>query len=408
MSTSSDLIQHLLDGELDPTLELGLFAELASSAELRNELKQQLAIRSTVQHDRIALVPPAALTNAVFSGLGFAAPLAGAAAGAAGGGLIASWLSKLGLPLITAAAAAGITWVSAQQPSDARVVTGDTQVATRTEEAAAPLTQTAPADNPTLQRGDANLRSAADQRTIAALQRENARLRDALSDAEARVPVQNLEATQMPSTSAVAQDAGTMSTPAVSSIMLTNDVRLTRDNGRQPFGLSPLVETKPTWQSYPFDMFQVRGFSTTPLTNVSVTPQSMWYDNLSVSFVKHLTEHHSLGIEIGNETFAQVFEGNRNGQLIRYEQQPSALWAGIFYRYQTSPISNNFIPFGQVLAGGTKYGPIGRATVGVQYAPAGPLSFLLGLEGAMLAYKFQDTWYTSSKIGLTYGVAVRF
>lgn len=405
MSTPNDLIQHLLDGELDPALEPGLFAELASSADLRNELKQQLAIRSTVQHDRIALVPPAALTNAVFSGLGFAAPLAGAAAGAAGGGMIASWLTKLGLPLITAAAAAGITWVTAQQPTDARVVTGATQVATRTEEAPAstpvPTPASIPADSPTLQRGDGD--------AIAALQRENARLRDALADAEARVPVQNLEAPSMPlATSAAPEDGGTFSSPTVSSIMLSNDVRLTRDDGRRPFGMTPLVETKSAWQRYPSYLIQARGFSTTSLTDVSVAPQSSGYDNVSLSAFYQLNDNHSLGLEVGRETFAQVFEGDRNGQLIRYEQQPSALWAGLFYRYQTSPISNNFIPFGQVLLGGTTYGPIGRATVGMQYAPAGPLSFLFGVEGAMLAYRFQGSLFTSSKIGLTYGVAVRF
>ena len=85
MSTSNDQILELLDGELDPMVEPTLFAELASNTDLRTEFKQQLAIRTAVQEDRMALLPPAALTSAVFAGLGFAAPIAGAAAGAVGG-----------------------------------------------------------------------------------------------------------------------------------------------------------------------------------------------------------------------------------------------------------------------------------------------------------------------------------
>jgi hypothetical protein len=40
MSTSHDQILELLDGELDPMVEPTLFAELASSSDLRNEFKQ--------------------------------------------------------------------------------------------------------------------------------------------------------------------------------------------------------------------------------------------------------------------------------------------------------------------------------------------------------------------------------
>jgi hypothetical protein len=42
------------------------------------------------------------------------------------------------------------------------------------------------------------------------------------------------------------------------------------------------------------------------------------------------------------------------------------------------------------------------------YAPAGPLTFLVGVEGATMAYEFQNTWFTSTNLGFTYGVAVRF
>ncbi|MBK7033684.1 MAG: hypothetical protein IPH49_10560 [Ignavibacteria bacterium] len=110
MSTHQEWIHNLLDGELDSMNESALFGELAVNSDLRTDFKQQLAIRSAVHDDRVGLVPPVALTSSVFSGLGFAAPLAGAAAGAAGGGLLLQWLTRLGLPILSSIAAVGITF----------------------------------------------------------------------------------------------------------------------------------------------------------------------------------------------------------------------------------------------------------------------------------------------------------
>ena len=98
MSPHQDWIHNLLDGELDSMNESALFGEFAVNADLRTEFKQQLAIRSAVHQDRVGLVPPIALTNTLFGGLGFAAPLAGAAAGVVSGGLLIQWLTRLGLP----------------------------------------------------------------------------------------------------------------------------------------------------------------------------------------------------------------------------------------------------------------------------------------------------------------------
>ncbi len=145
------------------------------------------------------------------------------------------------------------------------------------------------------------------------------------------------------------------------------------------------------------------------MTDVSVPAQTAWYDNMSIGLLYQLSDRNTVGLEFGNESFAMAFEGERNGQVIRYEQQPLSAWAGITYR-QTLPTigSTAFAPFGQVLLGGSKYGPLGRLTAGIVYAPSGPLSFIFGLEGSTMAYQFQDSWFGTSKIGLTYGVAVRF
>lgn len=405
----NDHILELLDGELDPMVEPSLYAELASNADLRTEFRQQLAIRTAVQQDRAKLIPPAALTGAVFAGLGFATPIAGAAAGAVGGSAAVSWITKLGLPMLTAAAAAGMTWMATQQTNDARLPARETPpaVAQRAQPATPP--DAPAATGLTVLRSTAvQLDRVADQaaearRALAAAERENERLRAALASAEQRIPPQNLES---PAPMMLAENP--TSAPLASALTLVNDVHLVRSSDQRPINTTTYRESELSWQQYPAFMVQARGISSSPLATVSVPAQSSWLDNAGLSMLYQLSDHHGVGIEFGSETFAQVFEGVRNGQRIRYEQQPSASWAGIFYRYQHRPIAEGFLPFAQVFAGGSRFGPIGRATVGMSYAPAGPLTFLVGVEGAMMAYQFQDAWFTSTNLGLTYGVAVRF
>ena len=92
MQQFSEHIDQLLDGELDPMLEQALYAELATNADLRTEMRDQIALKAAVKDDRMALVPPAALTSSVFSTLGLATGMA--TAGAVGGSVAWQWLTR--------------------------------------------------------------------------------------------------------------------------------------------------------------------------------------------------------------------------------------------------------------------------------------------------------------------------
>lgn len=165
----------------------------------------------------------------------------------------------------------------------------------------------------------------------------------------------------------------------------------------------------PEYQDYPSFLVQFRGQATSGLTQVNVAKQTSLMENANLAFLYQFSRQHIIGVELGNESFPMSFDGMRNGQLIRYEQQPVSTWAGITYRYSFAPIGNSsFTPFAQGLLGGSQFGPLGRLTGGLQYSPAGPLTFMLGIEGTSMAYTYQDKWYTSNKLGLTYGMAIRF
>ncbi|MBL0323006.1 MAG: hypothetical protein IPP80_11670 [Ignavibacteria bacterium] len=410
MSTHQEWIHNLLDGELDSMNESALFGELAVNSDLRTDFKQQLAIRSAVHDDRVGLVPPIALTSSVFSGLGFAAPLAGAAAGAAGGGLLLQWLTRLGLPILSSIAAVGITFglVNSEQRianSESPVVNSEQRTSNSEQRIANSESSVANSESSAAVAGS---REQALESTNNRLRREIASLR-AEQD---RLKMMLAERTSVASEAPVQSDEPRfVSSPEVmtTNVAMTNTIQLTHSNEPRMLQATALTPINLRPVKYPAFLVQVRGMSGSSMTDVSVPAQTAWYDNMSIGLFYQLSDRNTVGLEFGNESFAMAFEGERNGQVIRYEQQPLSAWAGITYRHTLPTIgSTAFAPFGQILLGGTKYGPLGRLTAGIAYAPSGPLSFIFGLEGSTMGYQFQDSWFGTSKIGLTYGVSVRF
>ena len=399
-----DHINDLLDGDLEAINESALFGELAVNSELRSEFKQQLAIRSAVQNDRVALVPPVALTSSVFSGLGFAGPLAGAAAGAVGGSLLSTWLPKVGVPLLAAAAATGITWGVLRSDSQQRE-----QVAQQSPQQTVQQAVQQPVQQPVVQTGATTVveKPCNHETQLAALKRDNATLRSELQHArtvveptnEQPLAEQNIERTSMPAQEM--QPAQRVTLTNAITLAPASDQRMIQQTSLQPITMRSTM--------YPAFLVQLRGISTSSLVDVNAPAQSTWYENVGLGLLYQLSDNHAVGVEMGSEVFPMSFQGDINGQTIRYQQQPQSMWAGAAYRYTLSPLgTSGFAPFGQIFLGGTSFGPLGRATAGLQYSPSGPLSFILGVEGMAMAYQFNSSWFTSSKLGLTYGVAVRF
>jgi hypothetical protein len=72
---NAKLIHDYLDGERVPAPEEeALFNSLASDDELRKEFQRQVKLHTIAQRDMNSITPPAAVTDKVFAGLGFAVP----------------------------------------------------------------------------------------------------------------------------------------------------------------------------------------------------------------------------------------------------------------------------------------------------------------------------------------------
>jgi hypothetical protein len=97
----TSLLYDFVDGSLEHQHEEMLFAEMSTNQELRNELKELLALNGALQSDVKAFVPPVESTMKIFNTLGYTAPIAAVtaatvAANAGSSGAISSFFAKAG------------------------------------------------------------------------------------------------------------------------------------------------------------------------------------------------------------------------------------------------------------------------------------------------------------------------
>lgn len=132
--------------------------------------------------------------------------------------------------------------------------------------------------------------------------------------------------------------------------------------------------------------------------------------NVVAGLFRMFDEHNYVGIEIGQEVFGQEFDGRSGDSAVHYQQNPVLMWGAAAYRAVTSPLSflGGIAPFAQADMGATRVGPLARVLAGLSYSIGDRIDLMLGAEGAFLWYQYQTTWFRTTKVGVTYGVSLRF
>lgn len=373
--TDERMLHAFLDGELDSAHEEVLFQNLSSSPDLRAEMQDNLAIRKAIQHDTDAFTPPAAATAAVFGALGFSIPSASAmAAGAASGNMLRRfWMS--GGSAVLAVAAAVVLYLQFPLPAESdteRVVSLPATVLTVEETPAlADIAVSAPAPALTA--------AAMPQAVSSALPAENA------------LPV-------------VRDDGEVLALRPLGTLVKGDrkrDVRYLRGGQLHMYEVVPI----PTGLTLQVRNVALRA-NPAPRT---ITQSEPWFRNVNLGLMYALSDHHSIGVEAGQESFPQNFNGIEDGGAVRYEQNPLAYWATAVYQFNGDALLPHVHPFAQVQLGGAfKLGGLARVTAGIKFKPFERIAIVVGAEGSVLMYRFQDTWFQTDKLGLTYGLAYEF
>lgn len=384
-----EALYAFLDGELDPHNEQPLFDELAAQPELRTEMKDLLAIRNAVHRDAV-FPPPQTDMGLAPLPLGAAAgatSMAGSTAGTSSA-LWPSVMSGIGGAVLGAAIMAlifssnqqqsaqqTINGIAGEQPGPAKIASTqatdriviDTVVVTRRVAVAV-----SPAEQPIM-----TSETVHDQTPVIATNDITA---DVTEPQPMMIePVQPLtsisrSATMSSSTSSLASTIAQPSAPL--------PLRL---------GFRSLASGLPSSEAIPSSV------------------QSAVLPNTAFSLTIPLSSDHRVGVEMGSESFRQTFSGFDGYRTAEWIQTPVLFWLGATYMFE--PASFEFLPglrpYGNASVGTVfAQGPIARGTVGLAYQPIGPVRFTVGVDGAALMYSFQGSWFTSTKLGLSYGLSI--
>lgn len=397
----SELLHAYLEGELDDSQEGVLFHLLADNTELRAEMREQLALSTLVQQDAKSILLPPQIKSATLRAV--AAVRNEHIANDIRRRFWASlWLVTRPFVFSTAMAtvgmvcALGLLWSVREQavPQGAGTVVLHSK----------PVEPITGEDVRTVQNNTRQKNTPA----LATSQRVSPRSRAAA--AQKREPEILFEDNR--------QEIGEKDGMPLSDNIQPVSVQASVPLPHTPLGKTSLVSSIP--EQLPMALsslgtgrlqLHLRGVAAQSMLQIDVPAQSYpWFQNTAIGALYALSEHHAVGAEFGQEEFVQRYHGKENGQNVYYEQRPLLLWVGAAYQYTAEPITTlgDIRPFGRLVVGGTQTGPLARGLVGLQYRPDARVTFSLGFEGSMLAYQFQNAWFSSEKIGVSYGVSLSF
>ncbi len=132
--------------------------------------------------------------------------------------------------------------------------------------------------------------------------------------------------------------------------------------------------------------------------------------NVGISLGYNVAANTNIGLEFGQEKFAQKYTLKRDGEVTYYKQNPLLWWYGLYIQQSISNLFQfqDIKPMARIFLGGTPVGPLARGAVGLQYTPDERVTLFLGWEATYLGYKVQNTVYQTKKAGVTYGVSVKY
>lgn len=413
----SEMLHLLMDGELESSMETPLFASLLQNEELRSELRDMLSIRESIRKDVEAFTPPVAATQGIFTRLGYSAPIAPPIS-TAPLGFMSLLKQKIWHPAVTATLASLITallflnfYSTGSNNSQATIAKNNNSVSK--------IQPTIPVVTNGLQK---ELPAPTVGGQIAQKQKIVYVDRIVYVDKPEQLTANNNE-----ETNAVAVEEEFTSDDNNNNISLlssVNPMTFLSFNGislkplPKPSHINTVREFSLVNHYYPETtrtsslMLQVKGLSGTSFPNVDINSLSdKLISNFSLGAYVPITENFHFGLEVGQERFGQSFYNIENNMLFKIEQNPALWWAGFGLKYSTGKhivFLANAQPFVNITLASTQLGPLGKVSTGLQFVSENGIGIILGLEGSSLVYKNQERLYSTEKLGITYGMFMRF
>ncbi|MBK9247433.1 MAG: hypothetical protein IPM69_04805 [Ignavibacteria bacterium] len=434
-NSTSSFLHAFLDGELDQAHEKALFDELASSNDLRSEMKDLLTLRSAVQHDVEAFSPPYAATNNVFSTLGFTPPTSSPLAvptpiipsGAAT--LVATtWWSRLWLPATTLLVGAGLMYLLLDMRHTSALATKEAEY------------------NVTMQ----NIQVENSHAIALAKDNERRAIEKAIAEPQIIIKKVFYPVIKYRDALPINPSDGSLNSqefPVNSSSQFTNNTVVissasmrTVDESEKNSAINALENNTNTVffassvssdlldhlplnggysdkdldleQDTPALWFKISQNTTTLGSTISTNlqPQQAILNNFNGEIAWAISPTISIGAKIGREAFPMIYSGVTNNRISRYEQYSNLVWGGISAQFRPTEVSflGGIQPYFSTLVGGSELGPLVRGELGLQFPLSSHFSISAGTDATGMFYQFLNTNFSTWKFGLNTGVTFNF
>lgn len=404
--SESEQLYAFLDGELEATQEQTLFNSLASSEILRAELKDLLAIRSAVQSDDEAFTPPLIATRTIFSELGFTPPIPPTP-------VVSSFsFRKLIIPAIVLLFSSLATGIVVSKFDSSKIA----ELASENNRLQSVLSQNSVAQKLQSEIPKDKVAEKMSEEKVEKLAKKSGNHspnREILppNDGKNSTYYENAENSEI--LPVVNQYSAQNIAPARSySQQLAKYSLISSPVSNQSVPFFGNLFSLGNNGGYPHFWAELRGINAQSYPSTKLdSPNNSWFVNSVVGGFISFSDNFNLGIEVGREPYAMVYDGVEHNYAVHYEQHPLITWAGLACQYRFSELDaiGGLQPYGQLVIGEAQLlGPTARLGAGFYYTPTSRLSMSLGLEGSLLQYHFQNSAFYSQKLGFTYGVSLQF
>lgn len=406
-NTNSEMLHLYVDGELETSLEPGLFDELSVNENLRTEMRELMAIRNTVQSDSESFAPPLAAAGSVFNRVGLMPPIilpppAALQPAAVTGAVWLTLMRNLWAPAIVALVSIIGTGLILNNYYNNKI-----------DQLKASLPKTSSTEPQVKSNSNLNSTNFTEFKHESAKTRTIIKYVNTINTAPYCIDENNAESYKnIPVANApvLAEYSLNKSNPYKSEIQSTstyniNASLLTPDVNNEKL-MSLIRKTDSKYSLY------IRGMSSKSYPDAEMPVGSdPLFANMSIGTYIHNNKNMQFGIELGQESYSQVYNNTENGENYQYMQKPVVFWGAL----GAMLISNrlDFLagaqPYAHLMIGGSQLGPIGKGILGFQINSA-DLGFgiLLGIEGSVLYYQNQKIWYSTRKLGFTFGTTIHF
>lgn len=472
---STELLHRFFDEGLEDSLEDVLFERMAVDTELRREFLQHQKLHSMIQEDVAGITTPSHVSQQLFIHLGLTPPanIAGPQPGV--GRKIGAALAGVGSAIIrnrryviTAAVSAfvtGLLFISLWQENAPTMREDGKQapvVTTRTDEQSPSTTgspQVTPMQNVQDEDGVTGSAvtavpsslSSASQSSMRPGRRTpvagNAVAMNANSGSASGTSALNTEAVRFASaaptvfpafaqretpspmllTSGTMEDATRQEEVLRGLVASARPVPFAEVQGEEPWHFFRPGPRENILSNVVFELQKTYGQS---YPNVDLPHSSHnLFENMAISAVYKVTDHHAFGFEYGRENFGREYIGTAAPTLGPVDISMQELYTpptpamtetmrenrmldvvGAVWKLSLPEYGMFHIvyPYMRTLVGASLLGPVSKVRVGLEMYPSNFSMLNIGVEGGVLRYTVDEATYYSSKLNVTVGVAIGF